>query len=207
MQTLTPAAALLILTIIEKRSLNMSKSYLYTRTGDNGTTSLIGGKRARKDSARLEAYGTLDEFSAFLGCVLSSADCPDQQKSQLLEIQNMLFNLGCYLATEIPEGEQPAVNGLTTEDIEKVEGWIDELDAKTPQLRSFILPGGTPLSAMTHVARTVCRRAERRIITLASEVFVDPSLISYMNRLSDYLFILARYFNFISEVEELTWKK
>ncbi|MBD5357091.1 MAG: cob(I)yrinic acid a,c-diamide adenosyltransferase [Bacteroides sp.] len=185
----------------------MEKSKLYTRTGDTGSTSLVGGARIAKDSVRLEAYGTLDEFSSFLGCVLSDPKCNEEVKCQLLSVQNMLFNLGGYLASEVPEGEKPAAWGLTPEHISRLEGWIDALDEQTPKVNAFVLPGGCMLAAKTHVARTVCRRAERRIITLANTEYVDPALISYINRLSDYLFILARYFNFSEGVAEITWHK
>lgn len=185
----------------------MAKSNLYTRTGDLGTTSLVGGTRVRKNSCRLEAYGTIDEFSSFLGAVLSDPGCPPDLKDQLLEVQNMLFNLGGYLACEVVEGDTPAAWGLKSEDIVKVEGWIDLLDGAVPKVNAFVLPGGCPLSAKAHMARTVCRRAERRILDLAEKEYVDPLLIGYVNRLSDYLFILARYFNHISGVREIIWKQ
>lgn len=183
------------------------KSNLYTRTGDSGTTSLVGGVRIAKDSMRLESYGTLDEFASFLGCVLSDPECPAEIKKQLLGIQYIIFNLGSYLATEVKEGEEPAVWGLEPADISTLEEWIDTLDEQTPRIKSFVLQGGCMLAAKTHVARTVCRRAERRIITLAAHEYVDPALISYVNRLSDYLFILARHFNAIAGVEEILWRK
>lgn len=185
----------------------MTKSRLYTGTGDQGTTSLVGGTRIAKDSVRLEAYGTLDEFSSFLGCVLSDTQCGQDVKEQLLSVQNMLFNLGGYLASEVPEGEQPAAWGLTPEKITELEGWIDLLDAQTPKANAFVLPGGSMLAAKTHVARTVCRRAERRIVALAAESYVDPALLRYINRLSDYLFILARHFNFVQGINEIVWHK
>ncbi len=185
----------------------MAKSNLYTRTGDSGTTSLVGGTRIAKDSPRLEAYGTLDEFSSFIGCVLSDPACPQEVKSQLLEIQNMLFNLGSYLATQVQEGEKPAAWGITPDDTQRLEGWIDTLDAQTPRIKAFVLPGGCMLAAKAHVARTVCRRAERRITTLSTIEYVDPALTAYINRLSDYLFILARYFNHSEGVEEIVWHK
>lgn len=185
----------------------MAKSALYTRTGDQGTTSLVGGTRVKKNSLRLEAYGTLDEFSSFLGCVLSDPDCQEEVKGQLHAVQNMLFNLGGYLASEVPEGETPAAWGLTPEDMTRLEGWIDALDEQTPKIKAFVLPGGCMLAAKTHVARTVCRRAERRILDLADAEYVDPALIGYVNRLSDYLFILARWFNFMQGVEEIVWQK
>lgn len=185
----------------------MVKSNLYTRTGDSGTTSLVGGARIAKDSVRLEAYGTLDEFSSFLGCVLSDPKCTEEVKCQLISVQNMLFNLGGYLASAVAEGQRPTAWGLTPEHIRQLEGWIDSLDEQTPKVNAFVLPGGCMLAAKTHVARAVCRRAERRIITLANQDYVDPALISYINRLSDYLFILARYFNFMEGIGEITWHK
>lgn len=193
----------------------MKKSNLYTRTGDLGTTSLVGGARVNKDSVRLEAYGTVDEFSSFLGCVLSDPDCPVPEKQFMLGIQNMLFNLGGYLASESPAADAITPElaecnkawGLTPEILSEVETHIDMLDDATPKVNAFVLPGGTPLSAKTHVARSVCRRAERRILALARLEYVDPLLLSYFNRLSDYLFILARYLNHIAGVEEITWHK
>lgn len=185
----------------------MTKSALYTRTGDTGTTSLVGGARAPKDCPRLEAYGTLDEFSSFLGCVLSDSLCPEDIRRQLLEVQNMLFNVGGYLACEVKEGDRPSVWVLCDSHITELEGWIDALDAATPKVNAFVLPGGCMLAARTHVARAVCRRAERRIIALSSLEYVDPMLIRYVNRLSDYLFILARYFNHEAGVEEIIWRQ
>lgn len=185
----------------------MPKSFLYTGTGDKGTTSLIGDVRIAKDSIRLEAYGTVDEFSSFLGCVISNPECPKEEKENLLEIQNKLFHVGAYLATQVKENERNGIEGLNENEIRIVEKWIDRLDEAVPPLRSFILPGGSELAAQTHVARSVCRRAERRIVTLSLNEFVDPLVLEYMNRLSDYLFILARYVNFISDTPEICWKK
>lgn len=185
----------------------MPKSNLYTRTGDSGTTSLIGGIRIAKDSARLEAYGTVDEFSATLGCVLACDACRGEIREQLLQIQNMLFNVGCYLATPPSEQSSAMSCGLDEAHISFVEKWIDDLDANTPPIRAFVLPGGSKAAAFSHVARTVCRRAERRIISLAAFEDVDPSVIVYFNRLSDYLFILSRHFNHLEGIEEIIWKK
>lgn len=183
----------------------MAKSLLYTKTGDSGQTSLVGGERAPKHCVRLDAYGTLDEFSSFLGVVLSDSGCTEEVRGQLLAIQNRLFDVGCYLATAVPEGTTPAITGLIDDDVSRLEGWIDALDEQTPKIRAFVLPGGTSLSAHTHVARAVCRRAERRVFALCEESYVDPLVTRYLNRLSDYLFILARYFNFLSGVTEITW--
>ncbi len=183
----------------------MAKSLLYTKTGDTGQTSLVGGERAPKNCVRLDAYGTLDEFSSFLGVVLSDPACPEDIRLQLLSIQNRLFDVGCYLATGVAEGTTPCITGLCDGDIKLIEEWIDTLDEETPKIRAFVLPGGTPLSAHTHVARAVCRRAERRVFALCDESYVDPLVTRYLNRLSDYLFILARYFNHLSGIEEITW--
>lgn len=181
------------------------KSNLYTGTGDSGTTSLVGGQRISKCSLRLEAYGTLDEFSAFLGVVLSSRKCPVEMKGQLLEVQNRLFDVGCYLATAVEPDSAPACVGLDQDCISSVEGWIDALDSQTPKIRAFVLPGGCELAAHCHVARTVCRRAERRILALAADEYVDPNIIRWMNRLSDWLFIAARYINHLGGVQEIVW--
>ncbi len=186
----------------------MAKSNLYTGGGDAGTTSLVGGERVKKNSVRLDAYGTLDEFSAFLGAVAADDKaCTEEVKGQLLSIQNMLFNLGAYLATQAPEGEQPKVAGLDDAQIQRLEGWIDALDEQTPKIRAFVLPGGCKAAAKAHIARTVCRRAERRVLDLADTAYLDPALLRYLNRLSDYLFILARYLNFMAGEEEIVWKK
>ncbi|MBD5209401.1 MAG: cob(I)yrinic acid a,c-diamide adenosyltransferase [Bacteroidales bacterium] len=190
----------------------MKKSLLYTGTGDQGQTSLVGGQRIAKNSPRLEAYGTVDEFSSFLGIIHASTQCDSETKGQLAEIQNELFNIGCYLATDSSDTSSSdetnqAVYGLTETDITRLEGWIDALDERVPTIRSFVLPGGSEIAAHTHVARTVCRRAERRILTLAAEEFVSPLVIRYFNRLSDYLFILARYYNFLTGIEEVTWRQ
>lgn len=185
----------------------MSKSALYTGTGDTGSTSLVGGERVKKNCARLEAYGTIDELSSNLGVISSSAGCDNEVKGQIQRVQNILFNIGCYLATDVKEGEEPKATLLTDSDIRQLEGWIDALDEQTPAIRAFVLPGGCPLCSYAHVARVVCRRAERRILDLADQCYVDPAVIKYVNRLSDYLFILARYFNFMAGVEEQVWTK
>lgn len=182
------------------------KSSLYTGTGDSGTTSLVGGQRISKTSVRLEAYGTVDEFSSFLGIVIASPLCPEDLKAQMLEIQNRLFDAGCYLATAVEEGTRPACHAIDDEAIRSIESYIDSLDSETPKIRAFVLPGGSELAAHCHVARTVCRRAERRILSLSEEEFVDPRLLKWFNRLSDYLFIAARYINCMSGVEEITWQ-
>ena len=182
------------------------KSYIYTRSGDKGETSLIGGARTGKDSNRIEAYGDVDELSSALGFVGASTQCTDEIKGELQEIQHILFEIGACLAT--PDGME-SDEGVTflDEEIRKMEGWIDAFDERLPQLRSFILPGGCEGAARCHMARTICRRTERKIIALSRESEVDLRLIAYINRLSDYLFVACRYINFINGVEETAWQK
>lgn len=184
----------------------MSKSNLYTRTGDDGSTSLVGGQRTPKDCLRLEAYGTIDELSSHLGVILSSKTCPEEVRGQLIEIQNLMFDIGCSLATAPEDGNKYATRDIAA-CLPKLEGWIDALDEQTPKMNAFVLPGGCPLCAEAHVARTVCRRAERCILALSRQEWVNAAVLKYVNRLSDYLFILARYFNFISGVDEIVWNK
>lgn len=183
------------------------KSNIYTRTGDSGTTSLVDGSRIGKDSIRLEAYGDIDELSSSLGFLCSEKDCPSEIKDELAQIQNLMFEIGGYLATPAPrEGEDTGLAFLDDE-LAKLEGWIDSLDERTPKLNCFVLPGGSELSSRCHLARTICRRAERHIHALAGCEKVDPKVMAYINRLSDYLFVGARYMNFIAGVADIPWKK
>lgn len=185
----------------------MEKSNLYTGTGDAGMTSLVGGTRISKDDIRIESYGTIDELSSMLGLLLALTDSSIAIQAQLRHIQNKLFNIGAYLATQPAPGTEPEPKGLTDEDIKDLEEGIDALDAEVPKANAFILPGGTVGAAQAHVARTVCRRAERHIIRLSRESYVSPILIKYINRLSDFLFILARAYNFNAQVEDYIWQK
>ena len=184
----------------------MKKSIIYTCTGDAGTTSLVGGKRVKKNDIRIEAYGTVDELSAHVG-MLSSYDYKLSQEEIITFVQNKLFNIGAYLATESKEGETPSVWGLNDSDIERLEKAIDEVDSQLPKLKSFVLPGGALASSMAQVARTVCRRCERRIIDLSETTYIDPNVLKFINRLSDYLFVLARFINISSDIEEKYWNK
>lgn len=186
----------------------MSKSNLYTRTGDSGTTSLVGGERVKKNSVRLEAYGTIDELSSQLGVFEATPNCPAEVRGQIEQVQNELFNLGSYLATAPAPGAEPAAPSLADgRKTAELEGWIDSLDEQTPAIRAFVLPGGSLAAAQAHVCRVVCRRAERRLLDLADVEYVDPALIRYINRLSDYLFIAARFCNFMQGVAEVVWKQ
>lgn len=180
------------------------KSNLYTRTGDAGTTSLVDGSRTSKDHPRVEAYGDIDELSSVMGLVGSLKECPDEVRGQIREIQNELFNIGSYLATPVSNGSEKRLEGIDNA-ITRLEGWIDTLDEQTPKIRQFILPGGCEGAVRCHVSRTVCRRAERKVITLSRDSYVDPQLLAYLNRLSDYLFIAARFLNFLSGEKEIVW--
>ena len=184
----------------------MEKRRLYTGGGDDGTTSRVGGARARQSCVRLDAYGTLDELSAFIGVLAAGDGMPVEILAQLQEIQNRLFDIGGYLASR-PGGTGLPPVACLPECILALEGWIDVLDAATPRIRKFVLPGGCMNAAHAHVARTVCRRAERRICELAETEEVDPAVRKYINRLSDYLFILARNLNHCAGVEEIIWER
>ncbi len=183
------------------------KSGLYTGTGDRGTTSLVGGERVKKNCCRLCAYGTIDELSSVLGLVAAHSTCTGNAKETILQIQNELFNIGAYLATQYPADQEVNCKSITNEKINSLEKAIDSLDEETPKIHAFILPGGCEAAARAHIARVICRRAEREILDLADETYIDPLLIKYINRISDYLFILARNFNYKEGYEEIVWKQ
>jgi len=181
---------------------------VYTRGGDAGETSLFGGQRVRKDSSRVQAYGEVDELNAVLGlarCELSGADDLD---TQLARIQSSLFDLGSELATPDPESRErkgkPAPR-VSDGDADELERWIDALDLELEPLTRFVLPGGTRAAAWLHLARTVCRRAERSVIALAALEPLRPVPVKYLNRLSDYLFTAARASNRRGGVPESHW--
>ncbi|GHV58530.1 cobalamin adenosyltransferase [Bacteroidia bacterium] len=178
----------------------MGKSKIYTRTGDEGYTSLAGGKRVLKTHPRIEAYGTVDELNAFIA-VLSDTIEDREDRVFLSRIQSSLFNLGAYLATESEEKQC----SVAPEEIEALEQEIDRIDALIPPLKTFILPGGCPSNSWAHVCRTVCRRAERAIYRLQDEVEITPAILQYINRLSDYFFLFSRKQNFIHAINEITW--
>lgn len=180
----------------------MTRSKLYTQTGDNGTTSLVGGARVAKDSARLDAYGTVDELNSQIGMLLACPSVKDATRRALTFTQHKLFNIGAYLATD-PAPAEP--RGLTAGDVEQIEKAIDSLDESVPPLRSFVLPGGSTSASLAHVCRTVCRRAERRIVSLSHESEVSPLVLTFINRLSDLLFAIARHQNHILGIEETAW--
>lgn len=177
---------------------------IYTRTGDDGTTGLIGGSRVKKHNIRLEAYGTIDELNSYIGLIRSMQT--DRHTDHVLEIiQNKLFVIGANLATEesidLIKKQLPCQKA----DIEFLETEMDEMNASLPELRNFILPGGCQASSFCHVARTVCRRAERHIVELAENKEVDTNLIKFINRLSDYLFVLSRKVNQDQKAAEILW--
>ncbi len=185
----------------------MKKSHLYTRGGDSGTTSLIGGSRVRKSCLQLDAYGTIDELSSHIGLLEAMIEPHPEVDTHLLQwIQSRLFDVGTYLAMPYTEKEKPSC-AITITHIEQLEKLIDTLDAQLPSLSSFILPGGCMPAAQSHICRTVCRRAERLIAALAEEVHINPVLLSFVNRLSDFLFVYARFLNKIKGVDEISWKK
>ena len=178
---------------------------VYTRKGNRGETSLLGGRRVAKSHDRVEAYGTVDELNAILGVVRAALEeCDIDEK--LCVIQSALFDLGGELAA--PEAERPeslVLPMVTPAEIEELETWIDGLEEDLEPLRNFILPGGSPPAAGLHHARTVCRRAERRVVALADLDPVSPVIVSYLNRLSDLLFVMARALNLRAGVAEPTW--
>jgi len=180
-------------------------SKVYTKTGDTGTTSLVGGKRVDKACARLESYGTIDELNAEVGLLLTYVSEP-QDRDCLVSVQNNLFVIGAQLATEPESPHQPS-SIITSEDVSSLEHSIDRATEGLPKWRGFTLPGGCRAAALAHVCRTVCRRAERRILALNASEKVDPQLLAYVNRLSDYFYVLALRLNFLQGTEEILWHK
>lgn len=176
---------------------------IYTKTGDHGETSLFGGKRLPKDALRIECYGTVDELNAFTGLLRDSVK-EAQLRNTLLTIQNRLFTIGATLATA-PENNSSPVD-LVAEDVTLLESEMDRMEATLPPLRNFILPGGHPTVSHAHLARTVCRRAERLVVGLHQQEPLEPLLLQYLNRLSDFYFIAARYLTQQLGVEEVAWK-
>jgi cob(I)alamin adenosyltransferase len=177
---------------------------IYTKTGDTGDTSLFGGERVSKHVLRVEAYGTIDELNATLGMVASD-ELPADVRGVILEIQKELFALGADIATP-PAVDAPAVRRMQSADAGHLEKAIDLYDGRLEPLRNFILPGGTQAAAKIHVSRTVCRRAERAVVRLAHADEVGQGCIVYLNRLSDLLFVLARYANAAGNVPDVIWK-
>ncbi len=191
----------------------MKLTKIYTKTGDKGSTSLVGGIRISKASARLEAYGTVDELSSHIGLLVAHIEAmPDNDsRQQIIDdlelIQSALFNVGTYLATDTTQTPVYESAKLPLDIITHIEDAIDDMLPQLPMLDSFILPGGNLTAAQCHVSRTVCRRAERCVVTLAEEAEIQPEMLQFLNRISDYLFVLARFLNFIYNSGEKKWKK
>ena len=186
----------------------MKKSTIYTGTGDKGMTSLVGGVRVGKTHPRLEAYGTVDELNAQVG-LLITAISDEENKTFLRFIQCKLFSLGAYLATDSNALTTTADCMIEEKHIERLEKAIDEIDHSLPPLKAFVLPSGTFAAALCHVCRTVCRRAERRILALEETKVceIDDKVKRFMNRLSDYLFVLSRKLNELTHEREFYWDK
>jgi cob(I)alamin adenosyltransferase len=183
----------------------MKITKVYTRTGDKGQTSIIGGFRVSKASERLEAYGTVDELSSHLG--LLAALLPEgDDRNMIIRIQNNLFNVCTNLATDQSKTQLYDSAKLPEGEIELLEQEVDRMMKLLPERQGFILPGGTQAAAQAHVCRTVCRRAERRIVTLSDVAQISQETLQYVNRLSDYLFVLAKIINFNEGKSEIVWQ-
>ncbi|MCD8092906.1 MAG: cob(I)yrinic acid a,c-diamide adenosyltransferase [Bacteroides sp.] len=182
----------------------MKKSLVYTKTGDKGTTSLVGGTRVPKTHIRLEAYGTVDELNSNLGLLITYLS-DEQDKLFLQQVQDKLFAVGSHLATDQEKTQLKAASIITPELVETMEHEIDRLDSLLPPPSAFVLPGGSRGAAVCHICRTVCRRAERRILALAEQVEISSELLAYVNRLSDYLFVLSRKINKDEKNDEIFW--
>ncbi len=179
---------------------------VYTKTGDDGTTGLVGGNRVKKYDPRLEAYGTIDELNAAIG-LLRSMDISTDVAAILIQIQNKLFNIGSRLASDEKGDAFTAGLAITEANIKVLENAIDEYEKQLPGFKGFVLPGGELAAAQSHVARTICRRAERRIVEFSENNPVQPEIIQYVNRLSDFLFTLARKLTADNNIDETIWTK
>jgi cob(I)alamin adenosyltransferase len=177
---------------------------IYTKTGDKGETSLIGGTRVPKHHIRIESYGTVDELNSWIG-LINDQDIAQESKTILSEIQDRLFTIGSSLASD-PEKSKMKIPDLHASDIELLENQIDKMNEVLPEMRHFILPGGHTSISYCHLARCVCRRAERNVIHLHETEYVNEMVIVYLNRLSDYLFVLARFIGHQLNVNEIAWK-
>jgi cob(I)alamin adenosyltransferase len=177
---------------------------IYTKTGDKGQTSLIGGTRVPKHHIRIESYGTVDELNSWIG-LINDQDIAQESKTILSEIQDRLFTIGSSLASD-PEKSKMKIPDLHASDIELLENQIDKMNEVLPEMRHFILPGGHTSISYCHLARCVCRRAERNVIHLHETEYVNEMVIVYLNRLSDYLFVLARFIGHQLNVNEIAWK-
>jgi cob(I)alamin adenosyltransferase len=179
---------------------------IYTKGGDKGETGLFGGERVSKDSLRIEAYGITDELNSFIGLLLTEI-IDAEVKNLLNKIQSLLFTLGSDLAAPDNEtNKKHNIPRINRSHCEELENEIDKFDARLEELRNFILPGGCKSSSMLHICRTICRRAERKVVSLNKDVEVSPDIIIFLNRLSDLFFVLARYENKVSGIEDIKWQ-
>ena len=179
---------------------------IYTKTGDDGTTGLVGGRRVGKADPRIECYGTVDELNAAIG-LADAASTDDSARARLRAVQNDLFVIGSHLATPHDSPHKASLPRLDESSVARLEAEIDAAQAELPALRQFILPGGTEAAARLHFARTVCRRAERRLVEMATQETVEPLTVTYLNRLSDWLFVFARRANHAAGVADVPWQK
>jgi cob(I)alamin adenosyltransferase len=180
---------------------------IYTRTGDAGSTGLFGGPRVSKDDTRIEAYGTVDELNAALGCVRSAGGVDESIDQQIEQIQRELFSIGAELAA--PNPDEHGLRLIGTLHVARIEEWIDLHEGTLEPLKQFILPGGTQAASILHLARAICRRAERRVVTLGDQPGIELSdaVIVYLNRLSDYLFVLSRAVNSKAGIADVPWER
>jgi len=179
---------------------------IYTKTGDEGNTSLIGGTKVSKSDIRIDSYGTIDELNSFIGMVADQLQ-DEEIRKMLKEVQDRLFTIGSSLACDPDKEPKMKIPDLKAGDVDLLEKEIDRMQLILPVMKSFILPGGHLAVSTTHVARCVCRRAERLCVHLKDQQeFIEPLVIIYLNRLSDYLFVLARYIGFLLQVPEIPWK-
>jgi cob(I)alamin adenosyltransferase len=188
-----------------KREEPVRLTRIYTRGGDRGETSLGDGSRVSKADPLVRAYGEVDELNSAIGLALAAADLPERFRAVLAEIQNELFDLGADISVPVASDRKERIR-IGVRHVQRLEGLCDEFNAELPALRSFVLPGGTEAAATLHVARAVCRRAEREAVAAARERDVNPVVLSYLNRLSDLLFILARFANAAAERDEPLWR-
>ena len=177
---------------------------IYTKKGDSGTTQLIGGTRVAKSHRRIDAYGTIDELNSYIGLIRDQGICTNS-KQILIEIQDRLFTIGALLASD-PNKKSMQLPTIQIEDVEKLEQEIDKMNETLPEMRSFVLPGGHTTVSFCHIARCVCRRAERLCIDLSDETLQKTLILQYLNRLSDYLFVLSRYLSKDLGAEEIPWQ-
>lgn len=187
------------------------KTKIYTRTGDKGETSLYSGQRVSKDNPSVEAIGTVDECNCAIGIAVSLMGTQpifDKARGQLEQVQHALFDVGAALATPLTKAANNKLEKtrFDNESTAMLEEWMDVMDAELPQLHSFILPGGNSCGAVLHLARSICRRAERLVVPLHKKGDVSESVLIYLNRLSDYLFMLSRYVNALTHTPETQWK-